>query len=267
MLQLLAVSMEMVISSFIILFALFVIAALYSSVGHGGASGYLAVLSLTVYASQDPSWLKQHAWSLNLLVAGLAFWAYSRAGFFDSKLALSFMIASIPAAIFGGLLRVDNGVYDTLLSITLILAAWRLLVVKNNDSVEIFVKAPPIHITMIVGFIIGFLSGIIGVGGGIFLSPIILIFGWADAKTTAGIAAAFIWVNSAAGLIGNSISGQLEIEFVVLLPFAVAVILGGLIGSRVGSKVFSQIIVRRMLVSVLILAALKRIIDLAISVL
>ena len=267
MLQLLAVSMEMVISSFIILFALFVIAALYSSVGHGGASGYLAVLSLTVYASQDPSWLKQHAWSLNLLVAGLAFWAYSRAGFFDSKLALSFMIASIPAAIFGGLLRVDNGVYDTLLSITLILAAWRLLVVKNNDSVEIFVKAPPIHITMIVGFIIGFLSGIIGVGGGIFLSPIILIFGWADAKTTAGIAAAFIWVNSAAGLLGTSISGQLEIEFMVPLPFAVAVILGGLIGSRVGSKVFSQIIVRRMLVSVLILAALKRIIDLAISVL
>ena len=267
MLQLLAVSMEMVMSSFIILFALFVIAALYSSVGHGGASGYLAVLSLTVYASQDPSWLKQHAWSLNLLVAGLAFWAYSRVGFFDSKLALSFMIASIPAAIFGGLLRVDNGVYDTLLSITLILAAWRLLVVKNNDSVEIFVKAPPIHITMIVGFLIGFLSGIIGVGGGIFLSPIILIFGWADAKTTAGIAAAFIWVNSAAGLVGNSISGQLEIEFVVLLPFAVAVILGGLIGSRVGSKVFSQIIVRRMLVSVLILAALKRIIDLAISVL
>ena len=267
MLQLLAVSMEMVISSFIILFALFVIAALYSSVGHGGASGYLAILSLTVYASQDPSWLKQYAWSLNLLVAGLAFWAYSRVGFFNSKLALSFMIASVPAAIFGGLLRVEHGVYDTLLSITLILAAWRLLVIKNNDSDEIFVNRPPVHITVIVGFSIGFLSGIIGVGGGIFLSPIILLFGWADAKTTAGIAAAFIWVNSAAGLIGNSISGQLEIEFGVILPFAVAVILGGLIGSRVGSKVFSQIVVRRMLVSVLLLAAIKRILDLAISAL
>ena len=258
--------MEMVISSFIILFALFVIAVLYSSVGHGGASGYLAVLSLTVYASQDYSWLKQHAWSLNLLVAGLAFWAYSRAGFFNSKLALSFMIASVPAAIFGGLLRVDNGVYDTLLSITLILAAWRLLVIRNDDSDEIFVKIPPVHIAVVVGFGIGFLSGIIGIGGGIFLSPIILLFGWADAKTTAGITAAFIWVNSAAGLIGNTISGQLEIEFGVMLPFAFAVIIGGLIGSRVGSKVFSQRVVRKMLVSVLLLAAIKRILDIAISV-
>ena len=261
-LTLLAETMEMVLSSFIILFSLFIIATLYSSVGHGGASGYLAVLSLTVYASQDPSWLRQYAWSLNLLVASLAFWAYSRAGFFNYKLAISFMSASIPAAIFGGLLKVDHGVYDTLLSITLVLAAWRLLVSKHESRGEIFVSPPPIHISVIVGAVIGFLSGIIGVGGGIFLSPIILLFGWADAKTTAGIAAAFIWVNSAAGLIGNSISGQLEIELVTLLPFAIAVVLGGLLGSRIGSTVFSHDLVRRMLVSVLVLAALKRILDL-----
>ena len=258
--------MEMVLSSFIILFALFVIAALYSSVGHGGASGYLAILSLTVYASQDPSWLKQHAWSLNLLVAGLAFLAYKKEGFYNSKLAISFMITSVPAAIVGGLLKVEHGIYDTLLSMTLIFAAWRLIMIKDKKPEEVFVEKPPLYIPVIVGAVIGFLSGIIGVGGGIFLSPIILLFGWADAKTTAGIAAVFIWVNSAAGLIGNSISGQLEIEIGVLLPFAVAVILGGLVGSRMGSNVFSQQTVRRVLVSVLVLAALKRILDLAISV-
>jgi len=257
--------MEMVLSSFVLLFALFVIAALYSSVGHGGASGYLAILSLTVYASQDPSWLKQHAWSLNLLVAGLAFLAYKKEGFYNSKLAISFMITSVPAAIVGGLLKVEHGIYDTLLSMTLIFAAWRLMMIKDRKSEEVFVEKPPFYIPAIVGAIIGFLSGIIGVGGGIFLSPIILLFGWADAKTTAGIAAVFIWVNSAAGLVGNSISGQLEIEIGVLLPFAVAVILGGLVGSRMGSNVFSQQTVRRVLVSVLILAALKRILDLAIS--
>ena len=257
--------MEMVLSSFVLLFALFVIAALYSSVGHGGASGYLAILSLTVYASQDPSWLKQHAWSLNLLVAGLAFLAYKKEGFYNSKLAISFMITSVPAAIVGGLLKVEHGIYDTLLSMTLIFAAWRLMMIKDRKSEEVFVEKPLLYIPVIVGAIIGFLSGIIGVGGGIFLSPIILLFGWADAKTTAGIAAVFIWVNSAAGLVGNSISGQLEIEIGVLLPFAVAVILGGLVGSRMGSNVFSQQTVRRVLVSVLILAALKRILDLAIS--
>ncbi len=94
--------MEGVVAEIILLFALLIIAAMYSSVGHGGASGYLAVLSLTAYATNDPVWLKQHAWSLNLLVAGIAFFAYKKSGFFNVKLALPFIIASIPAAFIGG---------------------------------------------------------------------------------------------------------------------------------------------------------------------
>ena len=121
---------------------------------------------------------------------------------------------------------------------------------------------PPFHVAIIIGGIIGLLSGIIGVGGGIFLSPIILLFGWSDAKTTAGIAAVFIWVNSAAGLIGSSISGQLVLEFDVLLPFALAVLIGGYIGSKFGSEVFSQESVRNILVSVLLFAALRQILEL-----
>ena len=254
--------MDVVLGELILLVALSLIAAMYASVGHGGASGYLAVLSLTVYANNDPAWLKQHAWSLNLLVAGIAFIAYKKGGFFDSKLAIPFIIASIPAALIGGYLRVNDDIYDTLLSITLVFAAWKLYKTKSSESEELFSNPPPTHIALIVGAIIGLLSGIIGVGGGIFLSPIILLFGWSDPKTTAGIAAVFIWVNSAAGLIGSSISGQNVIEIEVLVPFAIAVLIGGYVGSKFGSEKFSQKTVRNTLVSVMLIAAIKQILDL-----
>ena len=254
--------MEGVVGELLLLVSLFIIAGLYASVGHGGASGYLAVLSLTVYAENDPGWLKQHAWSLNLLVAGVAFIAYKRSGFFDSKLAIPFIVASIPAALIGGYLRVNDDIYDTLLSITLVFAAWKLYTTKSRESEDLFSSPPPTHIALIVGAIIGLLSGIIGVGGGIFLSPIILLFGWSDPKTTAGIAAVFIWVNSASGLIGSSISGQNVIEFDILIPFAVAVLIGGYLGSKFGSEKFSQKTVRNTLVSVMLIAAIRQILEL-----
>ena len=254
--------MEGVLGELILLIALSLIAAMYASVGHGGASGYLAVLSLTVYASNDPAWLKQHAWSLNLLVAGMAFFAYKKSGFFDSKLALPFIIASIPAALIGGYLSVNDDIYDTLLSITLVFAAWKLYSTKSSESEDLFSNPPSVHIALIVGAAIGLLSGIIGVGGGIFLSPLILLFGWSDPKTTAGIAAVFIWVNSAAGLVGSSISGQNVIEFDVLIPFAIAVLIGGYLGSKFGSEKFSQKTVRNTLVSVMLIAAIRQILEL-----
>ena len=132
----------------------------------------------------------------------------------------------------GGYLRINDDIYDTLLSITLVFAAWKLYTTKSRDSEELFSNPPPIYVALIVGALIGLLSGLIGVGGGIFLSPIIILFGWSDPKTTAGIAAIFIWVNSAAGLIGSSISGQNVIEFDVLIPFAIAVLIGGYFGSK-----------------------------------
>ena len=254
--------MEEVLGELLLLVALSLIAAMYASVGHGGASGYLAVLSLTVYASNDPAWLKQHAWSLNLLVAGIAFFAYKKGGFFDSKLATPFIIASIPAALIGGYMRINDDIYDTLLSITLVFAAWKLYTTKSRESEDLFSNPPSVHIALIVGAIIGLLSGIIGVGGGIFLSPIILLFGWSDPKTTAGIAAVFIWVNSAAGLIGSSISGQNVLEFDVLIPFAIAVFIGGYLGSKFGSEKFSQKTVRNTLVPVMLIAAIRQILEL-----
>ena len=255
--------MEAILGELILLIALSLIAAMYASVGHGGASGYLAVLSLTVYASNDPAWLKQHAWSLNLLVAGMAFFAYKKEGFFDSKLVIPFIVASIPAALIGGYLRVNDDIYDTLLSITLVFAAWKLYTAKSGESEELFSSPPKVHIALIVGAAIGLLSGMIGVGGGIFLSPLILLFGWGDPKTTAGVAALFIWVNSAAGLVGSSISGQLVIDFGILAPFAIAVLIGGYLGSKFGSEKFSQITVRMTLVSVMLIAAIRQILELA----
>ena len=255
--------MEGVVGEIALLFALLIIATMYSSVGHGGASGYLAVLSLTAYAVNDPVWLKQHAWSLNLLVAGIAFFAYKKSGFFDVKLALPFILASIPAAFIGGYLQVDNTVYDILLSLTLVFAAWKLYSTKDSHSSVEVNRPPPAQIAVGVGFMIGILSGIIGVGGGIFLSPIILLFGWSDPKTTAGISAVFIWVNSFSGLIGSTVSGQLALDVSTLVPFSIAVLIGGYIGSKFGSEKFSQNSIRCMLVAVTLIAAIRQILDLS----
>ena len=254
--------MEGFVAEIVLMSALLIIAAMYSSVGHGGASGYLAVLSLTAYAANDPVWLKQHAWSMNLLVAGIAFFAYKKSGFFDIKLALPFILASVPAAFIGGYLQVDNTVYDILLSITLVFAGWKLYSTKDSHSSVEINKNPPLHIAIGVGFTIGFLSGIIGVGGGIFLSPIILLFGWSDPKTTAGISAVFIWVNSFSGLVGSTVSGQLALDVSTLIPFSIAVLIGGYIGSKFGSENFSQNSIRNMLVAVMLIAAIRQILDL-----
>lgn len=253
--------MEWVVGELLLLLSLFIIAGLYASVGHGGASGYLAVLSLTAYAAKDPAWLKQHAWSLNLLVAGLAFYAYRKGGFFEKELALKFIITSVPFAILGGYLRVDYSIYDIMLSLTLIFAAWRLYY-QDSSGPNLVITKPKMHVAMIVGAIVGFISGLIGVGGGIFLSPIILLFGWSDPKTTAGISALFIWVNSAAGLFGSAISGQIVIELNVLFPFIIAVLFGGYIGSNFGSKRLSQNTIRNLLISVMIIAATRQILEL-----
>ena len=236
--------------------ALMVVATLYSSVGHGGASGYLAVLSLTTYGTMEAAWLKQHAWCLNLVVAAIAFYHFHRAGHHIPKLTIPFIVASIPMAMIGGYLTVDGAVYDLLLSACLLAAAWRLFTVNTTDSVV--ECEPQWNIATPVGGSIGFASGVIGVGGGIFLSPILLLKKWATPKGAAATSALFIWVNSLAGLGGAALSGQLILEMGVLFPFVGAVLIGGFIGSRYGAEVAPQQMVRKLLVMVLIVAATKR---------
>jgi len=244
----------------VISLALFCVAALYASVGHGGASGYLAILSLTAYGAMESSWLKQHAWCLNLVVAGVAFWHFQRAGHHVPKLTVPFIAASIPFAMLGGYLLVDGAIYDLLLSICLVAAAWRLFSVRITD-IELE-GVPEWKVAAPVGGSIGLVSGIIGVGGGIFLSPILLLKRWATPKGAAATSALFVWVNSLAGLGGATLSGQLILDLEVLLPFVSAVLVGGIVGSRYGADVAPQHIIRWLLVVVLLFAAAKRVVEL-----
>ena len=245
---------------YLLLGGLLIVSALYSSVGHGGASGYLALLSLSSYGLMSSIWLKQHVWVMNVVVASIAFYHYNRSGHHKLKLTMPFIIASIPMALIGGMLAIDGSLYDLLLSITLVWASYKVVNVKS-----ISVEKNPVPSTVepyLWGGGIGFFSGLIGVGGGIFLSPILLLKGWADVKTAAATAALFIVVNSAAGLTGTAISGNLDLDLSLLGMFLITISIGGYVGSSFGAKNASNSLVRKLLAIVLIVAATKRIIEL-----
>ena len=226
-------------------------AALYSSVGHGGASAYLAIMALFAVpvATMRPT-----ALALNLLVAGLGTLRYLRAGQFDLRLFLAFAVTAIPLAFVGGGIEVPPEVYRPLLGAVLWLAALRLLW-KPKALAERPVRMPPLWITLPAGGAIGLLAGLTGTGGGIFLSPLILIFGWATPRQTSGIAAAFILANSAAGLAGNvSALGALPSELPVLIG---AVAAGGLLGTWLGVKWLPREVLLQLLGLVLLVAGAK----------
>ena len=230
----------------------FLVAAAYSSVGHGGASGYLAVLSFFGLA---PAAMAPSALLLNLLVAGTSFTSYRRAGHFVFRLLWPFLLTSIPFAFLGGMVSVTPSLYGALLGAALLAAALRLLWVTAPAAEESFVRAPSLWVALPVGAGIGFLSGVIGVGGGIFLSPLILLLKWADAKRTAAASAAFIWINSLAGLYGHLL--RTEVDWAALLWLVGAAFAGGVLGSNLGAWRFQGVWLRRILGVVLILASLK----------
>jgi uncharacterized membrane protein YfcA len=234
---------------------IFGVAVAYAAVGHGGASGYLAVLALCGFA---PAQMASSALVLNLLVSGTAFLAFWRSGFFKPKLFWPFAFASIPAAFVGGLIRIPAPLYGSLLFVSLIFAAVRLLLSKRSVAGGIEDTIPPYYVTVPIGLVIGLLSGIVGVGGGIFLSPLFILMGWADAKRTAAVSAAFIWVNSAAGLFGHLHRQGLHLA--ELWPLTLAAFLGGLLGSHLGSQRLQHMTLRRILAGVLGVAAYKSLI-------
>lgn len=204
-------------------------AALYSTVGHGGASGYLAIMALFSVA---PETMRPTALALNLVVAGIGLWRFGRAGQIDAKLLAAFLMAAVPAAFVGGGIEVPEQIYRPLVGLLLWAAAVRLFWQPTSLS-ERTVRPPRLSVALPVGAGLGVLAGLTGTGGGIFLSPLIILFGWADARRTSGIAAGFIFFNSAAGLAGNLASARaLPPE----LPWlTAAVVIGALVGTWLGA--------------------------------
>src|SRR5881398_3465883 len=203
-------------------------AALYSSVGHGGASAYIAAMALFSIA---PETMKPTALALNLLVAGFGAWRYWSRGLSNWKLVLAFAVTATPAAFIGGGIHLAAIYYKPLVGVLLWLAAARLFW-HPRALAERAVTAPPPWITLPAGAVLGLLAGLTGTGGGIFLSPLIILMAWEEPRHTSGVVSAFIFLNSAAGLAGNaSAVGYLPHE----LPlFLAAVAAGALLGTWLG---------------------------------
>lgn len=228
---------------------IFVIAILYSSVGHAGASGYIAVMSLLSLA---PSVIKPTSLALNILVASIAAWQFFRAGHFSWRLFWPFALPAIPLAFLGGYISLPTNVFKIILGLVLIYSAAHLLFAMQRDK---RISQPPRFQAMAAGAGIGFFSGLTGTGGGIFLTPILLFMGWAEVKTAAAVSALFILLNSMAGLAGYFANAQALPTFIV--PLFVAAALGGIIGSYFGSRRFESIVLKRFLAVVLFIAGAK----------
>lgn len=235
---------------YIFLLILPIVSFLYSSVGHGGASGYLALMALFSFA---PETMKPTALLLNLFVAGISFYYYYREGYLKWRLFWVFAITSIPFAYFGGTFNLDASVYKKVLAVLLIFAILKMLNVFGKESEKI--KQVKIWQGLILGVIIGFFSGLIGIGGGIILTPLILLLHWGKMKEAAAVSALFIWVNSAAALSGQLISGvKLELQSFLLVAIA---LIGGVLGGYYGSKKINNQRLRYILAFVLTIACVK----------
>jgi uncharacterized membrane protein YfcA len=203
-------------------------AGLYSTVGHGGASAYLAIMALFAVA---PETMRPTALALNLVVAGFGSWRYWRAGQTNLKLLAMFAVTAVPAAFIGGGIHVPAEVYRPLVGVVLWLAALRLFW-QPSDLAARSPRPVPLAVALPVGALLGLLAGLTGTGGGIFLSPLIILLRWEDARRTSGVVAAFILLNSIAGLAGNVASVRaLPAELPI---YVLAVIAGALVGTWLG---------------------------------
>lgn len=229
---------------------LFAVAFLYSSVGHGGASGYLALMAIFGVA---PPVMKPTALLLNLFVSLTSFIFYYRGHYFNKKLFIPLALASVPLAFLGGTMAIESDAYRKMLGVFLLVPVARFLFfsdIKVNHTAR-----PATALLLIIGAVIGLLSGMLGIGGGVILSPVLLLLRWTDQKQAAAISALFIFVNSVAGLIGQftkGISFTGDMTLLVVIAFS-----GGLLGSYVGAMKFQQRTIRFLLAIVLAIAAFK----------
>lgn len=229
------------------------VGAMYASVGHAGASGYLAVMALL---GVDAMVMRPTALSINILVASIAFTQFARAGHFSWRLFWPFAIASIPSAFIGGQLPVPRGPIRIAIGVVLLCGAFRMAWIALRPRVVPREPKPPmVPAALVVGGLLGLVAGFTGTGGGIFLSPVMLILGWADPKRTAATASLFILANSIAGLAGLASAGWSPPSFLPLL--AAAACIGGGVGSYVGSRRATPRMLNLLLAFVLLAAGAK----------
>ena len=230
-----------------------VAAFVYASVGHGGASAYLAAMAL---AGLAPAEMRPIALTLNILVSSMATWKFWRAGHFRWRLFWPFAAVSIPFAYLGGAVTLPGQAYRIVVGLVLVYAGWQLWRSFRAGEEMREVRAPAVPLAMVIGAGMGLLSGLTGVGGGIFLSPLLLMLGWAGTKQTSAVAAPFILVNSIAGLAAGFVAGTAVLPQATWL-LAVAVLIGGWLGAEYGSRRFANPVVRRFLAVVLGVAGAK----------
>ena len=227
----------------------FVIALLYSSVGHAGASGYIAVMTLLSLA---PAEIKPIALALNILVASIGSFQFWRAGHFSWSLFWPFALLSVPFAFLGGYLDLPTHVFKVIVGIVLLVSAVQFLVRPPAEGEP---HAPAKPLAMGVGAGLGLLSGLTGTGGGIFLTPLLIFLRWAKTKTASATSALFILLNSISGLLGNFSATQTFPKFGVSLLVAAGI--GGAIGSHFGSRRLEPLVIKRLLAVVLVIAGTK----------
>jgi hypothetical protein len=225
------------------------VALLYSSVGHAGASGYIAVMALFGLA---PEVVRPTALALNILVAGIATWQFRRMGHFSWKLFWPFALLAVPLAFAGGYVTLPTRAFQVLVGAVLLFSAVRFFARPGEDVVR---APPPRAAALAAGGGIGLLSGLTGTGGGIFLTPLVLTMKWAPAKTTSAVSALFILLNSTAGLLGN-LSATRGFPTPALALLAAAGI-GGTAGSWLGSSRLPPVAIKRLLAVVLVIAGAK----------
>jgi uncharacterized membrane protein YfcA len=233
----------------LICLAILVVALLYSSVGHAGASGYIAVMTLFGLV---PTVIKPAALVLNILVASLTAWQFWRAGHFSWRLFWPFAVLSVPFAFLGGYINLPTHIFKILVGVVLLYSAARFLIQTGTEQES---REPSKPVALSVGAGLGLLSGLTGTGGGIFLTPLMIFMRWARTKTASAVSAFFILVNSISGLAGN-ISSTKHLPLFAL-PMVLAALSGGAVGSYLGSRKFSPGFIKKILAVVLLIAGYK----------
>jgi len=230
---------------------LLLISFLFASVGHGGASGYIALMTLFSFAPEE---IRPAALVMNIFVSGIAFYHFYRAGHFRKDVFFPLAVVSIPAAFIGGMIQVDAGVYKIILGVILCIPVFTLLGLLKINRKEVHNKISVVGLVF-TGLCIGFFSGLIGIGGGIILSPLLLLLAWTNMKETAAVSALFIFVNSIAGILGQKVMGlNLNVNLISMVGL---VILGGFVGAFFGAGKWSKFVLEKVLAFVLVIAIYK----------